>query len=127
MLRRWMREGCLVQINAGSLRGHFGQGAAQAARQFLNLNLVSVIASDTHDPIRRTPDLAWIRDFMELHYGAVYARAVLELHRGQLWRTRRCLVMHRKEKVRTRLCKGLVFVYNTVKEARRGRPWWPYV
>ena len=80
MLRRWMREGCLVQINAGSLRGHFGQGAAQAARQFLNLNLVSVIASDTHDPIRRTPDLAWIRDFMELHYGAVYARAVLELH-----------------------------------------------
>lgn len=54
---RWVNEGCLVQVTAGSVLGGFGKSAAGTARQLLSKGVVHFIASDAHDPSYRTTRL----------------------------------------------------------------------
>jgi protein-tyrosine phosphatase len=49
--------GALGQVTAGSLAGDFGQTVQRAAFTMLEQGLVHVLASDAHDPVRRSPDL----------------------------------------------------------------------
>jgi protein-tyrosine phosphatase len=42
--------GALMQINAGSLLGHFGRQPEKAARYLLREDIAHVMASDAHDP-----------------------------------------------------------------------------
>lgn len=53
----WRKRGCLIQVNKGSFLGKFGRRARKAAYEFMDHNLVSVIASDAHSPLQRTPYL----------------------------------------------------------------------
>jgi protein-tyrosine phosphatase len=55
-----VKAGALCQVNAGSLRGDFGNGARQCAYELLRSNLVHVIASDAHDLERRKPELSYV-------------------------------------------------------------------
>jgi protein-tyrosine phosphatase len=64
ILRDLVKAGALCQINAGSLRGDFGQAARQCAYELLQNNLVHVIASDAHDLERRKPELAFARSLL---------------------------------------------------------------
>ncbi|MCX6556937.1 MAG: hypothetical protein NTW95_05830 [Candidatus Aminicenantes bacterium] len=61
ILRELVKAGALCQINAGSLRGDFGDAARRSAYELLQNNLVHVIASDAHDLERRKPELAFVR------------------------------------------------------------------
>jgi len=45
----WYRQGCLMQMNAGSLTGHFGQKVADFSRKLLAIGLYHFVASDAHD------------------------------------------------------------------------------
>jgi protein-tyrosine phosphatase len=60
ILREFIKAGALCQINAGSLRGDFGNAARSSAYELLQGNLVHVIASDAHDLERRRPELAYV-------------------------------------------------------------------
>ncbi len=43
-----LKMGALLQINTGSLLGHFGKTAQRLARQFLELRIISFLGSDAH-------------------------------------------------------------------------------
>ena len=49
---------CLAQVTAKSLTGDFGTTVKKTADMFVAHNLVHVIASDAHDPVRRPPVLS---------------------------------------------------------------------
>lgn len=51
-------RGVLVQLNAGSLTGHYGGRAQSVARELLRQGLAHVIASDGHDSTGRPPLLS---------------------------------------------------------------------
>ena len=53
-----LRLGCLAQITAGSLTGHFGRRAARFARQLVTKGYVHLVASDAHNCRSRPPQLA---------------------------------------------------------------------
>ena len=60
-----VKTGALIQVNAGSLRGIFGNEAQAAAFHLLHHNLVHVIASDAHSPKHRAPELSFVHSTLE--------------------------------------------------------------
>lgn len=60
VLHELVKAGALCQVNAGSLRGDFGDSARQSAFELINANLVHVIASDAHDLDGRKPELSFV-------------------------------------------------------------------
>lgn len=48
-LLSWHRQGCLMQMNAGSLLGQFGQKIADKAKIWLEASFYGFIASDAHE------------------------------------------------------------------------------
>lgn len=51
------RLGCLFQVTAGAVAGHFGEGAMQRAHELLQRDLVTILATDAHHEERRPPVL----------------------------------------------------------------------
>ena len=68
LLRRWAREGTVLQANKGSFFGMFGRRAAKTAHWCLDCGCLHLIGSDAHSPYRRTPRLS---DIYELVADAV--------------------------------------------------------
>lgn len=66
------RQGFPIQINKGSFQGKFGKRAMQLAYEFLNHNLVSVVASDAHSPYQRTPYMADVYEELLENYPKNY-------------------------------------------------------
>jgi protein-tyrosine phosphatase len=64
VLRDLVKAGALCQVNAGSLRGDFGNAARQCAYELIEGNLVHAIASDAHDLESRRPELAYVRELL---------------------------------------------------------------
>ncbi len=48
-LMGWYRQGCLMQMNAGSITGHFGQRVADFSGKLLMMGFYHFVASDAHD------------------------------------------------------------------------------
>ncbi len=57
MVRGWVSQGWLIQINRGSITGNFGQEAYDTAAWILYRRLAQLVASDAHGIDFRTPDL----------------------------------------------------------------------
>jgi protein-tyrosine phosphatase len=56
LMRRWQEMGALLQVNVGSLTGHYqgsSPGSEQLAWQMISEGLVDVLATDHHGPRRR--------------------------------------------------------------------------
>ncbi|HPT83148.1 MAG TPA: capsule biosynthesis protein CapC [Limnochordia bacterium] len=53
----WLEQGCLIQVNTGSILGRFGSAAAATAEILLEHDLAQFVASDAHSLKRRPPDL----------------------------------------------------------------------
>ncbi|HKM43045.1 MAG TPA: CpsB/CapC family capsule biosynthesis tyrosine phosphatase [Limnochordia bacterium] len=53
----WIRQGCLIQMNSGSLLGRFGSTIKQTAEIMLKCNMVQMVASDGHGSERRRLNL----------------------------------------------------------------------
>ena len=68
VLYRLVLAGNLVQVNAGSLTGRFGEAARRSAWQLLSHNLVHVVASDAHWPQERPPDLSEAEAILTHHH-----------------------------------------------------------
>ncbi len=50
----WYHQGCLMQVNAGSIVGQFGERVASVGQRLLRAGLAQFVASDAHDPEYRT-------------------------------------------------------------------------
>jgi protein-tyrosine phosphatase len=58
LLSDLIKMDCLAQVTAKSLTGSFGSLVKKTAEMFVAANLVHLIASDAHDPVRRPPVLS---------------------------------------------------------------------
>lgn len=52
-----VRMGCLFQLTSGAVAGYFGEPSAKRARQMLERNWVTILATDAHHEERRPPVL----------------------------------------------------------------------
>lgn len=84
VMRDWRRfaalvkEGCLVQITAGSILGHFGSTAKRVADEMLNAGWVTVVATDAHNVEHRPPVLAEARAALTERFGGETATQLVE-------------------------------------------------
>ncbi len=53
----FVEMGCLLQLTASAVAGHFGAGPHRCARQLLELGIVNVLATDAHNLKGRRPEL----------------------------------------------------------------------
>lgn len=53
----FLAQGCLLQVTASSVAGHFGPAAQELAERFLLAGQVTVLASDAHNMKHRPPNL----------------------------------------------------------------------
>jgi protein-tyrosine phosphatase len=76
-LQAWISMGCVLQVTARSLSGHFGPIEQRCAWGLLGAGMVHSIASDAHDALHRPPrlDAAWRRVKQEL--GELTAKKLL--------------------------------------------------
>lgn len=76
----WITLGCSVQINKESFMGGFGNNARNTSQILLKNNLISTIASDAHDPYRRTTDMSEIYRFIQSNCSKEYADILLKIN-----------------------------------------------
>lgn len=79
-LKRWVGEGCLLQVTGQSLLGRFGNTAQKLAAQLLRDDLVHFIASDAHDTKDRTPKLDEAYHWVESRYNTRRAEQLFRLN-----------------------------------------------
>lgn len=72
-----IRYGAKIQMNAGSVLGREGLRQAKWARRLLKESLVHVIASDSHDPIDRPPELDACETYLRKKVGDAYTEALM--------------------------------------------------
>jgi protein-tyrosine phosphatase len=77
-VEEWVELGCLLQITAMSITGGFGSSAKTASHRLLDRGLVHIVASDTHDPINRSPRLSEAREAVVLRCGEEVAEMVFD-------------------------------------------------
>ena len=66
--------GCYIQVNAGSIIGHYGLKTRRFAKSMLKRRQVHFIASDAHDLGKRRPCLSACADFVTKKYGGEYSQ-----------------------------------------------------
>jgi protein-tyrosine phosphatase len=70
----WIEQGALLQVTAGSLVGAFGPTAEKMAWDLISANIVSLIATDAHDPVHRPPMMNVAIDALAKRLGHAVAR-----------------------------------------------------
>lgn len=74
---RWLKQGCLAQVNRGSIFGRFGSKAKRCVDHLLDHRMVTCIASDAHKPYERTTYMADVKEYMEQEYSFEYSKKLL--------------------------------------------------
>lgn len=68
-IESWVESGCLMQLTALSITGGFGAAAKTTSFRLLDQGLAHVVASDTHDPVRRHPRMDEALKVIQARYG----------------------------------------------------------
>lgn len=69
-INRYINEGCLFQINGGSLTGIFGRDIQRFSQMLLEQGIINFLGSDAHTPNKRRPELKKSFDIIEkIHSG----------------------------------------------------------
>jgi protein-tyrosine phosphatase len=76
MLYDWLDQGCILQINKGSILGSFGHEVRKTAIRLLDQGMASLVASDAHGIRQRTPDLIEVHHFIGSCYSEDYANSL---------------------------------------------------
>ncbi len=74
---RWIEAGCLVQVTANSLTGHWGRRAKSAAFWLLKNQAIHIVATDAHDTKHRPPVLSEALKVAAKELGAPLARKLV--------------------------------------------------
>ena len=72
----FIEQGCLLQVTAGSLLGHFGEAAERRARELLDRNDIFAVATDAHNIENRPPVMTAARAFLTAEAGEQTATAL---------------------------------------------------
>jgi protein-tyrosine phosphatase len=78
ILLKWVEAGVLVQITAGSLKGHYGRRVRDFSLMLLRGRMAHFVATDSHDPDRRRPLLSKARWIVESAIGAEEAQRIFD-------------------------------------------------
>lgn len=78
LMNLWWQMGCLFQVNRGSLLGRFGTDVQQLSLAMVDRGFATVVASDAHSRIRRTPWLEQVRHLLSREFSPDAARHLLE-------------------------------------------------
>ncbi len=73
IFERIVRMGCLMQLTAGSLLGHFGRHVKILSERMIDDGLIHVLASDAHNTDRRSPILSPAFEAAASRIGREYA------------------------------------------------------
>jgi len=76
LLSDWVDRGAVIQLTAGSLLGEFGPQASSQAWRILQRGLASLVATDSHDVVRRPPRLSRALAMLTGELGAETARSL---------------------------------------------------
>lgn len=76
--RLWKQKGYVLQANKGSFMGRFGNYAYNMAYQLLEQDLYSVIASDCHSHLRRTPQMTNVYKELSSRYSTTQLKVLFE-------------------------------------------------
>ncbi len=72
----FVQNGCLVQVTANSVTGHWGEKPKSISHWLLSRNAVHVLATDAHDPKHRPPILSKAREAVAKDHGDELAYAL---------------------------------------------------
>jgi protein-tyrosine phosphatase len=75
-LVKWARQGCYVQVTAGSLTGTFGFGAQADAEAWITLGIIHFVSSDAHNTTTRPHKLQPAYDVVREKFGREKAEAL---------------------------------------------------
>lgn len=78
LLNLWVKMGCLMQLNKGSLLGSFGLAPQKLAISMLERGFAAAVASDAHSSTVRTTWMLDIWNFICEEYSEPMARLLLE-------------------------------------------------
>lgn len=78
LVLNWLKAGCLIQVNSGSVLGRFGAKIQETAKIMLTHNMVQFVASDAHGLERRGLNLGETFDSLVKIIGSSQARALVE-------------------------------------------------
>lgn len=70
-------EGCVLQMNKGSIVGRFGRHAMRTAWDLLNARLINIVASDAHSYEYRTPDMRETEEILETEFSPEFKDILL--------------------------------------------------
>jgi len=71
---RWIEQGCVMQMNAGSIMGQFGKKCMDISKRFLDSGIVHLCASDAHEPKHRNYlVLNGAKEYIEQKYDKEFA------------------------------------------------------
>ena len=69
IVEKLINSGCIIQIDAGSFLGHFGEQCKTTATLMIQKNLVHVIGSDAHGLGKRNFCLKQVMDYLKVNMG----------------------------------------------------------
>jgi protein-tyrosine phosphatase len=78
LLAEWVREGCLVQVTAGSLYGRFGRMAEAFSNELLDRDWVHFVATDAHNMSSRPPHIKKSYRYVANRMGEETARRLFD-------------------------------------------------
>jgi protein-tyrosine phosphatase len=86
LLVEWINQGCLVQLDAGSITGQFGKKCQRFAKRLLQARAAHLVASDAHDSKGRNYRvLENACKEVETLVDNSYARLICEHNPGNIW------------------------------------------
>lgn len=77
---RLLEAGCLMQVTANSITGHWGETARRTAQWMFDRQAVHFVATDAHNTTKRPPVLSAARAAVRADYGEEVALALFELN-----------------------------------------------
>jgi protein-tyrosine phosphatase len=80
----WLRQGCLIQMNSGSVLGRFGAKIKETAEIMLTANMVQMVASDGHGSERRRLNLPQAYLALREIVGKTTAQDLVETNPGAI-------------------------------------------
>jgi protein-tyrosine phosphatase len=78
MAEQWIKKGCLLQLNKGSLLGSFGRHVKKTAMYMLKHNMIYLIASDAHSSLMRNTDLSAVYKLLSDSFSEDMAHKLME-------------------------------------------------